>query len=121
MFVGRHAIFLEKEFIQEGGSGRFVEFEKVQILQSIHDLPNSSQPDVSIVEAQPLHTPPLQRSSRVHNVPFRYGFIIENDSLSHIIENDDPTIYSKAVMSSDSDKWLNIMKFKIDSMYTNQV
>ena len=24
-------------------------------------------------------------------------------------------------MSSDSDKWLNTMKFEIDSMYTNQV
>ena len=29
--------------------------------------------------------------------------------------------YSKAVMSSDSDKWLNAMKSEIDSMYANQV
>ena len=30
-------------------------------------------------------------------------------------------IYSEAVMSSDFDKWLNAMKFEIDSMYANQV
>ena len=29
VFVGRHAIFSKKEFIQEGGNGRSVEFEKV--------------------------------------------------------------------------------------------
>ena len=29
VFIGRHVIFLEKEFIQEGGSGRSVELEKV--------------------------------------------------------------------------------------------
>ena len=35
VFVGRHVIFLEKEFIQEGGSGKSVEFEEVQNLQPI--------------------------------------------------------------------------------------
>ena len=74
-----------------------------------------------IIEAQPLHTPPLRRSNKVRNVPLRYRFIIKNDNTSHIIENDNPTTYSKAIMSSDSDKWLNAMKSKMDSMYTNQV
>ena len=74
-----------------------------------------------IVEAQPLHTPPLRRSSRVCSVPLRYGFILENDKITHIIENDECMIYSEAVMSSDSKKWLNIMKSKMNSMYTNQV
>ena len=55
------------------------------------------------------------------NVPLRYGFIIENNNISHIIENNDLTTYSEAVMNSDSDKWLNTMKFEMDSMYTNQV
>ena len=103
MFVDRHVIFLEKQFIQ-GGSGRTDELEKVQNLQSIQDSPNGSQPDVPIVEAQPLHTPPLRRSSRVHSVLLRYGFVIENDNTTHIIENDDPMTFSEAVMSSDSNK-----------------
>ena len=32
VLIGRHAIFLEKEFIQEGGSERSVEVEEVQNL-----------------------------------------------------------------------------------------
>ena len=99
-----HAIFLEQEFIQEGDNGKSIELEKVQNLQPIQDSQNDSQPDVPIVEVQPLHTPLFQRSNRVCNVPLRYRFIIENDNISHIIENDDPMIYSKAVMSSDSNK-----------------
>ena len=35
--------------------------------------------------------------------------------------NDEPTTYLKAIMSSDSDKWLNVMKSKMDFMYANQV
>ena len=50
----------------------------------------------------------------MHNVPLRYGFIIENDNITHIIENDDPTTYSEAVMSSDSDKWLNAMEISYE-------
>ena len=67
------------------------------------------------------HYTHLFSKGQVCNVPLRYGFVIENDNTSHIIENDDPTTYSKAFMSSDSDKWLNAMKFEIDSMYANQV
>ena len=57
----------------------------------------------------------------MHSIPLRYGFIIENDNTTHIIGNDEPTTYSEAVMSSDSDKLLNAMKFEIGSMYANQV
>ena len=57
----------------------------------------------------------------MRNVPLRYGFDSENGNTTYIIENDDPMTYSKVVMSSDSDKWLNAMKFEMDSMYANQV
>ena len=67
------------------------------------------------------HYTHLLFEGRVHNVPLGYGFVIENDNTSHIIENDDPTTYSEAIMSSDSDKWLNAMKSEMDSIYTNQV
>ena len=79
------------------------------------------QPEVPIDEAQPLYTPSLRRSNRVCNVSLRYGFIIKNDNMPYIIENDDPMTYSKAIMISDSNKWLNATKSKMDSMYINQV
>ena len=50
----------------------------------------------------------------------RYGFVIENNE-THIIENDEPLTYMEAIMRRDSDKWLEAMKFKMDSIYSNQV
>ena len=55
MFVSRHAILLEKEFIQERDSERTVELEEVQDLQSIQKQYVESpqvdpQPDVPITE-----------------------------------------------------------------------
>ena len=38
IFVSRYAIFLEKKFIQEGGSGRNVELREVQDLQTIPEI-----------------------------------------------------------------------------------
>ena len=72
-------------------------------------------------EVHPLYTPPLQRSNRVHQAPLRYGFAIEKDNSINIIQDDNPLTYSEAVMSRDSDRWLEVIKFEIDSMYTNQV
>ena len=37
VFIDRHAVFLEKEFIQEGGNRRSIELEEVQNLQPIQD------------------------------------------------------------------------------------
>ena len=38
-----------------------------------------------------------------------------------IIENDEPLTYTEAVMSRDSDRWLQAMESEMDSMYVNQV
>ena len=117
---------MKNKFIQEGDSGRNIELMEVQDLQT--------NPEISMVEPQKdlqsevprdeiysQYTPPLQRSDRVHQAPLRYSFIIENDNSINIIQNDDPVIYLKAIMSRDSDRWLEAMKSEMDSMYTNQV
>ena len=56
----------------------------------------------------------------MQNAPLRYGLIIKNNE-AHIIENDKTLTYTEAVMSKDSDKWLETMKFKLDSIYSNQI
>ena len=38
-----------------------------------------------------------------------------------LLDNGDPTNYEKAMMSPDSDKWLEAMKSEIGSMYENKV
>ena len=70
MIVSRHAIFLEKEFIQGGGSGKNIELKKVQDVQNILELSiESSQPEVPNKEIYPPYTPSLWRSDRVYYAP----------------------------------------------------
>ena len=38
-----------------------------------------------------------------------------------LLDHDEPTIYEEAMMSPDSDKWLEAMKSEIRSMYENKV
>ena len=55
------------------------------------------------------------------HAPLRYGFVIGNDNEVNIIQDDDPLTYSEAIKSKDSKKWVDAMKSKIDSMYSNKV
>ena len=43
------------------------------------------------------------------------SFLMET-IMTYIIENDDPMIYLKAVRSSDSNRWLEVIKSKINSV-----
>ena len=38
-----------------------------------------------------------------------------------LLDHDEPMNYEEAMMSPDSDKWLEAMKFEIGSMYDNKV
>jgi hypothetical protein len=38
-----------------------------------------------------------------------------------LLDNDEPTNYEEAMMSPDSEKWLEAMKSEIESMYENQI
>ena len=124
IFISRHTTFLKNEFIQEGGSGRNIELTEVHDLQinpeiSVIRLQEDPQSEVSKDEVHPQYIPPLRRSDRVRQALLRYDFVIENDNLINIIQNDDPLTYSEAIMSRDSDRWLEAIKFEMDSMYTN--
>ena len=38
-----------------------------------------------------------------------------------LLDHDEPTNYEEAMMSTDSDRWLEAMKSEIGSMYENRV
>ena len=61
IFISRHAIFLEKEFIQKKRCGRMIELSKFQNLQSTSSYPQYeiSKPIKPIDKEYPQHTPPL--------------------------------------------------------------
>ena len=60
----------------------------------------------------------LRRSTRVRSAPKWYGNPVLEVML---LDNDEPTNYEEAMMSPDSNKWLEAMKSKIRSMYENKV
>ena len=58
-----------------------------------------------------------RRSTRARSAPEWYGnFVLEVMLLDH----DEPTNYEEAMMSPDSAKWLEAMKFEMGSMYENK-
>ena len=58
------------------------------------------------------------RSNRARSTPEWYGNPILEVML---LDHDKPRNYEEAMMSLDSDKWLEAMKPKIGSMYENKV
>ena len=60
-----------------------------------------------------------RRSSRIHHEPKRYGFLVTEDKTIELVDQDEPTTYHEAMMSPDSEKWLQAMKSEMQSMYDN--
>ncbi|KAL0445140.1 UNVERIFIED_CONTAM: hypothetical protein Slati_2236700 [Sesamum latifolium] len=97
IFVSTNAVFLEKGFPSDN------RHDEVMIEESSgephHDSTTSFEPTV--------HTdgvPVLRRSTRESRIPERYGF------------DNDPKAYGEAMSGNDSDKWLEAIKFEMDSM-----
>ena len=59
-----------------------------------------------------------RRSSRPRSAPEWYSNPVLEVML---LDHDKPTKYKEAMMSPDSDKWLEAMKSEIGSMYENKV
>ena len=59
-----------------------------------------------------------RRSTRIRSAPEWYGNPILEVML---LDHDEPMNYEEAMMSPDSAKWLEAMKFEMGSMYENKV
>ncbi|KAK8669750.1 hypothetical protein V6N13_107174 [Hibiscus sabdariffa] len=120
VFVARTGVFLEKEFLTNSGKGRNIELEEVQQQQVIEpEVEGISQ----AVEENPtdLETQPLRRSTRECHEPERYGFLVTTHGDVILVDQDEPKTYQEAVVSPDSEKWLEAMRSEMDSMSENQV
>ena len=65
----------------------------------------------------------LRQSSKVPHQPDRYlDFLIrDGDPIELDENNEDPVTYMDAMQRTDSKKWLEVMKFKIESMKINNM
>ncbi|KAK2404463.1 secreted RxLR effector protein [Trifolium repens] len=123
VFVARTGVFLEREFISKGISGRSVELEEIQEPPIIgHTLEEHEQQPQDVVEEQPAQVEQIQRrSNRMRHEPERYGYLITEQGDVLLMDQDEPVTYQEAITGPESEKWLEAMKSEIDSMYTNQV
>ena len=84
------------------------------ILEEVQPI---SQPNVmNKRESKPipkLKTQEIQRSTRSHHEPQRYGFLETPNNDVMIIHDDEPTSYQEAMASLDFKKWLEAMKYEI--------
>ncbi|KAK8554368.1 hypothetical protein V6N12_031332 [Hibiscus sabdariffa] len=120
VFVARTGVFLEKEFLSNKRDRRNIELKEVQQQQVTEpEVEQTSQ----VVEENStnLETQPLRRSSRECHEPERYGFLVTTHGDVILVDQDEPKTYQEAVLSPDSEKWLEAMRSEMDSMSNNQV
>ena len=121
VFVACYGVFLEIEFISKRVSGSKTSLEEVQepqvATEPSMEILQDSQP---VVESTSSAQGP-RRSSRIHQEPKRYGFLVTDDKTIELGDQDEPTSYHETMMSPDSEKCLQAMKSKMKSMYDNQV
>ena len=111
MFVARNGVFLEKEFLKEGKSGRTVQLEEVRD----EPIGQDSTSDANVAEQveMPMATeapPQLRRLARL-----RAALELL------LLDNDEPATYAEAMTDPDSERWQYAMKSEIESMKENQI
>ena len=121
VFVARNEVFLEREFISKRVSGSKTSLEEVQepqvAIEPSMEILQDSQP---VVESTSSAQGP-QRSNRIHHEPKRHGFLVTDDKTIELVDQDEPTTYHEAMMNLNYEKWLQAMKYEMQSMYANQV
>jgi ATPase subunit of ABC transporter with duplicated ATPase domains len=63
-------------------------------------------------------TQELCRSGRTHHTSLTYQLLVEADD-NELLILDEPTNDIEAISNIDSNKWLEVMIFEMDSMYIN--
>ena len=116
VFVSKHATFIEREFILEMASVSQIELDEVCEPQSRKEKEVEQEliPHDDAVKLTTQDTQGDRRSSRIRRSPQRYDDVF-------IINNDEPTTYNEVLLDKDSEKWLQAMNSKMDSMYENVV
>ena len=110
MFVAHSGVFLEKELLTKGTSGRSVRLEEVQD-DPVGDVSTSDAIVAKQVEEpMVIEAPQPRRLARLH----------EARELI-LLDNDEPATYAEAMVDPDFEKWLIAMRSEIESMGDNQV
>ena len=122
--------FLRRSFSRKEVTGRKVELDEV--IEPSLGVESSAAPEDGFVPPAPIGeeandgdhktsnevTAEPRRSTRVRTTPDWYDPAL---NVMLVDNTDDPATYEEAMVSPDSDKWLEAMKSEMVSMYENQV
>ena len=107
---------MEREFISKRVSESKTSLEEVQEPQVATEPSMEILQDSKLVVESTSSTQGPRRSSRIHHEPKRYGFLVTDDKTIKLVDQDEPTTYHEAMMSPDSEIWLQAMKSEMQSM-----
>nr|GEU68870.1 retrotransposon protein, putative, Ty1-copia subclass [Tanacetum cinerariifolium] len=119
--VARYDEFLEKTLLSKKVSGRAVELEEIQD-EDASPFENSGELPMEAEGFEPSQKEviPVCRSIRTHRAPERLCLNVKVDEHS-LGDFKESTNYKAIMLDSESDKWLDAMNAKIQSMKENQV
>ncbi|GJV43139.1 retrovirus-related pol polyprotein from transposon TNT 1-94, partial [Tanacetum coccineum] len=119
--VARYAEFFENNLVSQEANGRAVKLEEIQD----KDTSPSENTSEHLVEAESFEPPqedvsPARRFIRTHRAPERLclNAEVEYHSLGDLNE---PTNYKAALLNPESNKWLDAINAKMQSLKDNQV
>ncbi|GJU40291.1 retrotransposon protein, putative, ty1-copia subclass [Tanacetum coccineum] len=119
--VARYAEFLEKNLLSQEISGRAEELKEIQDEDTSPSKNTSEIPmEVEGFEPPQEEVVPIRRSARTHQAPDRLCLNVEVEEHS-LGDLNEPTNYKAAILDLESDKWLDAMNTKMQSMKDNQV
>ena len=126
MFVSTHAELLEDDYVNN-----FNPISKVVLARLdepvIEQPMNETMDDVVVLDTSQDTTHDMSstqvphRSGRIVRPPIRFIGLGETyETISEEAKND-PYTYEEAMNDRDAHHWVKVMKFELDSMYSNQV
>ncbi|GJU86989.1 retrotransposon protein, putative, ty1-copia subclass [Tanacetum coccineum] len=122
VFVARNAKFFENSLITQEASKSLEDLEIIQE-EDTHPFENTSshhdEGDQEIDEPQ-SDIIPIHRSTRTRHAPNRMCLNIEADEYE-LRDLNEPANYKAALLDPESNKWLNAMNVKMQSMKDNEV
>nr|GEY01586.1 hypothetical protein [Tanacetum cinerariifolium] len=119
--IARYAEFFEKNLITQEVSGRVIDLEEIQDEDTSSSEITSEIPmEVEGFEPPQEEVILIRRSERTHQAPNRLCLNVE--AKEHIIGDlNEHTSYKAAMLDSESNKWIDAMNAKIQSMIDNMV
>ncbi|GJW77921.1 hypothetical protein Tco_0139603 [Tanacetum coccineum] len=131
IFVSRNAEFFENSFMVQEASGSHGLLEMsgsdkgLELIQEEDTQPskNTSEAhnEVAPIEVDPQNVGvPIHRSERIPQVPNKYSYYVDIEEYE-LGDFNEPPNYKVALADHESNKWLEAMNTKMQSMKDNQV